>query len=92
MIEKAVNTLVRWMIDIRFGTDKAAPYFSFNTANIPQFNDLLNAYNSGIPIQRELLIPYIGDDLGTMIVKAPEQTQPLQFAETSKKKILNLKI
>ncbi len=92
MIEKAVNTLVRWIIDIKFGTDKAAPYFSFNTANIPQFDDLMTAYNSGIPVQRELLTPYIGDEKGTMIVKAPDQTQPLQFAETSKKKILNLKI
>jgi hypothetical protein len=86
LIEKAMNTLCRWIVDIKFGTDKESPVFKFQTGNIPQFENLVKATELGIDTKRELWTPYIGEAPGALESTLSALVKPVAIAEFAEKK------
>jgi hypothetical protein len=91
-----MKTLIRWIVDLNFGTDHNIPILKFTSTYLPDWNIIKDAINFGIPID-------IDSVYSTFNIPKPDPnnpnshfvkqiSQPMEFSDTQEtKKKLNLR-
>jgi phage gp29-like protein len=52
-IARAINTLIRGMVDLNFGVDVPAPIFGWDTAGSASWDAVVQAIDRGVPVSRK---------------------------------------
>ncbi len=77
-IARAINQLIRWMVDLNFGVDVPAPIFGWDTAGSASWDAVVQAMDRGVPVSRkkiyETLHGYEPADDEDVFIKAPDAT------------------
>jgi len=75
-IARAINTLIRWMVDLNFGVDVPAPIFAWDTNGAASWDAVVQAIDRGVPVSKtkiyETLHGYEPADENAAFVKAPD--------------------
>ena len=75
-IARAINTLIRWMVDLNFGVDVPAPIFGWDTAGSASWDAVVQAIDRGVPVSKkkiyETLHGYEPADEEDAFIKAPD--------------------
>jgi len=93
------NTLIRWIVDLNFGSDKNIPILKFSSTYLPDWNVVKEAINLGVPVDIDSVYSNFNipkpdpNNPEAIFVKEGIRDQGLGFSDNSPtKKKLNLTI
>lgn len=93
-LQYTVNKLIRYAVDVNFGSQKEYPEFIFDTEDYASFQDVLQAHQAGIPISRKAMYSRYGlpepeddeDALETPVLTNYPLGGAFDFSDEGKKK------
>jgi len=90
LIQREINNILKIIVEVKFGKDTITPSFKFDFRPEIDTNEILNAWNSGLPIKKEALPEYIYSEIDKEEYLQKQQPQSMPFNE--KKKITKPKV